>query len=73
LDKRNENLRIELCTDSFSILSVVFLVKQLNKLGFKTTRQKAKNRIYICTHSTKDFLDYIGKCPVKCYQYKFEY
>ena len=49
-----------------------WLTQQLNKLGFKTTIT-ADNRIRISAYSTKDFLNYIGKCPVKCYQYKFNY
>jgi len=65
--------RIKLTTDSFSIPDVNWLVKQLNNLGFKTTRQPSTNRIYVPPYSVKNFLDYIGECPVKCYQYKWNY
>jgi hypothetical protein len=46
---------------------------ELLNLGIKTTRQKRKNNdvIYILIQSIKDFLNYIGECPVRCYQYKF--
>jgi len=64
---------IRLATDGFTISNVNILVGQLNDLGFKVTRQLSNNRINISTYSTKDFLNYIGKCPVKCYQYKFAY
>ena len=64
---------IILYTDGFAIGDVEFLVSKLNELGFKCTRQPAHNVIYISTHSVKDFLDYIGECPVECYQYKWNY
>ena len=62
---------IRLYTMGFTICDVNWLVKKLIKLGFKTTRQLSQNRIYISSYSTKDFLNYIGKCPVKCYEYKW--
>ena len=34
-------------------------------------RKLDANRISILTKSTKDFLNYIGDCPVSCYQYKW--
>ena len=70
---KNNNPYIKLGTDGFSVSDVKWLVKQLNKLGFKSTRWLSSNRIHISVHSTKDFLDYIGKCPVECYQYKWNY
>lgn len=68
-----ERPSIRLCTNGFMIDDVSWLVRQLNNLGFKSTRQPADNIIHISVHSTKDFLNYMGECPVKCYQYKFEY
>lgn len=47
-----------------------FLVNLLVNLGFYVTAQKSK-RIQISTKSTPDFLNYIGSCPVKCYEYKW--
>lgn len=64
---------IVLSTDGFTISDVEWLVKQLIILGFKATRQPSRNGIWISTHSTKDFLDYVGECPVECYKYKFDY
>lgn len=64
---------IKLATCGFSIPDVNWLIKKLNILGFKLKRQPFNNSIRISVHSTKDFLDYIGKCPVKCYQYKWAY
>lgn len=64
---------IVLAADDFSISDTNRLVEQLINLGFKTTKYRYRNVIYISTHSTKNFLNYIGKCPVKCYQYKWTY
>ena len=64
---------IRLATCGFVIEDIEWLVKQLMKLGFKVKRQPSSNTIRISAFSTKDFLDYIGKCPVECYQYKFRY
>lgn len=71
----NEIVRsnIMLYTYCFTIDCVEYLVKQLNKLGFKSTRQPSRNMIHISTKSTLDFLKYIGDCPVECYQYKWDY
>ncbi len=62
---------IKLCTYGFSITDVEYFVKELKKLGIKATRNII-NVIYISTFSVKDFLAYIGECPIKCYQYKWE-
>jgi len=62
--------RIKLSTQCFTINDVEWLIEQLNKLGFKSTRQ-SRNTIRISAYSTKDFLNYIGNSPVKCYQYKW--
>lgn len=64
---------IRLATNGFSVEDVNWLVNQLNKLSFKSTRHSSENTIHISTKSTKQFLNYIGKSPVKCYQYKFNY
>jgi len=64
---------ITLSTEGFPISDVEWLVEQLNKLGFKSARQPSKNTTRISTYSTKQFLDYIGKSPVDCYNYKFNY
>jgi len=63
---------IKLCTNGFTISDVNFLVGKLIDLGFKTTRQPSENVVSISPYSTKEFLSYIGECPVKCYRYKWE-
>jgi len=68
----HEKPSIRLCTNDFIVNDVNWLVKQLNNLGFKSTRQPVDNIIHILVCSTKDFLNYVGKCPVECYQYKFK-
>ena len=72
LPKEGKNPHVRLATYGFIPSDVEWLVEKLTELGFKTNRTK-DNIIYISTHSTKDFLDYTGKCPVECYQYKFDY
>jgi hypothetical protein len=62
---------IELATNGFSVSDVRWLVKELIELGFRATRRPSRNTIGISTHSTKQFLDYIGSSPVECYQYKW--
>jgi len=62
---------IRLATNGFKISDVNWLIKQLNKLGFKANRQRNGNVIRFLDCFTKDFLTYIGECPVKCYQYKW--
>lgn len=62
---------IEIATGGFGKVAVERLVAMLKKLGFVAARCKDK-KIYISTKSTKDFLDYIGPCPVKCYEYKWK-
>ena len=64
---------IRLATNGLFVEDTERLVIQLNELGFKATRRNHGNRIGISAFSTKDFLDYIGKCPVECYQYKWDY
>jgi len=71
---KNGKPYIVLATCGFPIEDVKWLVKELDKLGFKSTRWPSDNTIYISTYSTKDFLKYIGnKSPTKCYDYKFNY
>lgn len=64
---------ITLATNCFTILDVKWLVEYLIKLGFKALKRPARNDISISVYSTKDFLSYIGNCPVECYQYKWAY
>ena len=73
IHKKKRRPYILLATYGFPISDVKWLVEQLNELRFKVTRQFSDNGIYISTKSTKQFLDYIGQSPVKCYQYKFNY
>jgi len=71
--RKNRRPHIILSTCGFSIKGVKWLIKELNKLGFISMQQLSNNTIGISTYSTKKFLDYIGECPVKCYQYKWDY
>ncbi len=73
IKRKNHRPSIRLATNGFSISGVKLLVKKLINLGFKATRQPANNVIYISSHSTKNFLNHIGKCPINCYRYKWDY
>lgn len=64
---------IILCTCGFSILDVKWLIEQLTNKEFKTTRHPSSNVIHISVHSVKNFLNYIGPCPAKDYEYKWNY
>lgn len=64
---------VTLATCGFSIPDTNWIIERLIKLKFRATRQPARNIIAISTYSAKNFLDYISDCPVKCYQYKFNY
>ena len=70
---RKASPHICLCTQGFTILDNNWIIKQLINLGFKTTRQPAHNTVSISVYSTKEFLEYIGSCPVECYKYKWDY
>ncbi len=71
MPNRGRTRQLVLCTNGFSVDCVTLAVEQLNELGFISRHQKANNMIGISTHSISDFLDYIGPCPVECYQYKW--
>jgi hypothetical protein len=64
--------KLKLCSQGFTILDVEWLVKKLNKLGFKVKRE-LNNGIRFSNYSIKSFLEYIGSCPVECYKYKWNY
>lgn len=65
------NPTIILCTTGFPVSDVEWLVKQLWEIGILATRQHAQNVVSISRCSSRDFLHYIGECPVKCYRYKW--
>lgn len=69
--RKKRSSQIILSTQGFSISDVSFLVKSLRNIGIKATRKPSQNTIRISANPTINFLDYIGKCPVKCYQYKW--
>jgi len=62
---------IRLSTDAFSVDDVNCLVDKLSKEGIESSRLKSCNRIYIKARSYTNFFNYIGTCPVACYDYKF--
>ena len=63
--------RIVISTQGFPKEDVEWLVAQLWEIGIIATRRPSSNTIGISIHSTPYFLKYMGECPVKCYQYKW--
>jgi len=64
---------IKLATCAFPVYDVKWLVEQLGEIGILATHQPAWNMIWIRACSVKDFLSYVGECPVSCYAYKWIY
>jgi hypothetical protein len=64
---------VEFATTGFAFEDVEFLMMQLNKLGFETSRT-VQNKIYMHVNSTKKFLEWIYPYHnVSYYDYKYDY
>jgi len=64
---------ISFYTNDFDKPSINHLLKELRSKGFKVTYRPARNIIGMSVHSVKDFLSWIGPCPIDCYSYKWDY
>lgn len=62
---------ITLCTDSFDEDSMFFLLQELSNLNFNPLYSEKRNRIIIPNRRIIEFLNYIGACPVKSFNYKW--
>jgi len=60
-------------TCDFDKASIDHLLEELGSKGFKVGHRLASNTIGMSTKSIKDFLDWIGPCPINCYSYKWDY
>lgn len=69
LNTRYKN--ITLYTNGFEENCIDFLIEKLAQLGFGVVKTKRK-AIKMHKHSVEPFLNYIGSCPVECYQYKWD-
>lgn len=69
------NQKIILNTHGFCEDDIDFLIDKLNNLGFESYKNHWRQQyiILIPRKNVKKFLDYIGPCPVECYNYKWEY
>lgn len=66
---------IRLCTDGFDNDSVLFLKNLMEKkLRIQLSIKKASGKceVSIKKSDSEKFLNYIGKCPVSCYKYKWQ-
>lgn len=57
-------------TNGFSKEDVWFLVQKLSAIGISCNRHN-NNTIYISVKSIDHLIEFIGKCPVKSYKYKW--
>ena len=69
--RKGHTPHITLFTCAFKDSTVYWLVRQLALIGIQATRDNTRNSVSISLYSTKDFLTYIGECPVECYRYKW--
>jgi len=60
-------------TCDFDKASIGRLLARLGDKGFKVNHRPASNKIGMSVYSVKDFLEYIGPCPIDCYSYKWDY
>ncbi len=71
INPKNRSPKIILSTCGFTKEDVLEAIDKLIGIGLKSNYWPASNTIYIPVSSTPDFLEYIGSCPVDCYQYKW--
>lgn len=64
--------RIVIATNGFVTYDVDWFVKKMNKMGFSCVRDLYNNSTRFHTNATDAFLNFIGKCPVKCFDYKWQ-
>jgi len=63
---------ITLCTDSFDENSIFYLLQELSDLNFEPLYKEKRNRIRIPNRRIIEFFTYIGDCPVKSFEYKWD-
>lgn len=65
---RKDDGRIFISTDSFDIDNIHILTNKLNDIKIPNT---INSRHQICIKDSAKFLEFIGDCPVECYNYKW--
>lgn len=68
--KRNTFGGIRLCTQGFIRSDIEYLGSKLSELGFRNAIE-TKGVIVLSPIPARAFLSYIGKSPIKCYEYKW--
>jgi LAGLIDADG DNA endonuclease family len=66
--------RINLSTHGFSMYGIDVLLKELKRIGFDQVgvyKDYGKPRLYL-KHDVRDWLTFVGPCPVACMQYKWD-
>lgn len=71
IEKGRPNIVFSTC--DFDKASIDHLLEELSGKGFKVSYRPSDNKIGMSVKSVKDFLDYIGPCPIDCYSYKWDY
>lgn len=75
-NKRGGSQGIKLSTDGFDPIYVMDVIKKLSNFDAKIqyrNKEKTQSAIIIPRIKIKEFLNYIEECPVKCYEYKWNY
>ena len=63
---------IFLCTDSFFLSDLDFLINLFKEIGILAKKIIKKNRILIPNRYVYEFLNYIGFSPIPCFNYKWD-
>lgn len=71
--EENNSITLYFSTNSFSRDKIEHnLVPKFEEIGIYTSRITKDNRLFIKSDSIVKLLQYMGKCPVDCYSYKFD-
>jgi menaquinone-dependent protoporphyrinogen IX oxidase len=63
---------ITISTNAFTTKNIsMTLISRLNEIGIDCNISK-RNEIKIGKTGSIKFIEYIGRCPVKCYEYKWD-
>lgn len=67
---KSKYFEAKLSTESFSRKDNKFLIKKLKEIGIKATLLSS-GKIRILSESKEKLFEFMGSCPINCYQYKW--